>query len=289
MGVKLLGGAVSRDVGSRDVGFISSLAVELMSCLPHSDYRCGMDHLRMSLPDFDHSGFTNTDTALLKAQHVLVSALFNGIIQNLGVNFNLSPHQIAVLECLRAPHAQDLLRGVPIDGLGQHMSALEYRAILKYRLMIPLFPADEPCLEAHVNFLIDLLEGRSTLRPVDILVVGWEGGKHSYVDLTGVSPLVGLRDTRFVAGQAALKAESGMVAKHEMACLENQHVFTPFAFYTFGFLDPEAVNFLNRVKRVMHSNITVARTQKIAFRRIGFAIQKGVAVQLVARLPTSLL
>ncbi|KAL8253827.1 hypothetical protein R6Q59_032048, partial [Mikania micrantha] len=50
--------------------------------------------------------------------------------------------------------------------------------------------------------------GRSTLRPADILVFGWERGKHSCVDLTGVSPLVGLRYTGFVAGQAALKTES---------------------------------------------------------------------------------
>ncbi|KAL8224345.1 hypothetical protein R6Q57_019820 [Mikania cordata] len=118
-----------------------------------------------------------------------------------------------------APYAQDFCRVVPIDGLGQHMSALEYRAILKYRLMIHLFRADEPCLvchkvclnsfgehavhckelpgfkyrhdlvrdvlcdvlkranisakkEAPVNFLTDPLEGRSTLRPADILVFG---------------------------------------------------------------------------------------------------------------------
>ncbi|KAF5794491.1 hypothetical protein HanXRQr2_Chr08g0328661 [Helianthus annuus] len=32
---------------------------------------------------------------------------------------------------------------IPIDGLGQHMSPVEYRTILKYRLMIPLFPVDE--------------------------------------------------------------------------------------------------------------------------------------------------
>ncbi|KAL8189337.1 hypothetical protein R6Q57_028903 [Mikania cordata] len=38
-------------------------------------------------------------------------------------------------------------------------------------------------------------------------------GKHSCMDLTGVSPLVGLRDTGFVACQAALKAESGHVIK----------------------------------------------------------------------------
>ncbi|KAJ0622355.1 putative exostosin [Helianthus annuus] len=104
------------------------------------------------------------------------------------------------------------------------MSAVEYRAILRYRLMIPLFPVDEPCpvcrkacldsfgehaihckelsgfkyrhdwvrdvlcdvlkragisakKEAPVNFLTDPLEGRSTLRPADILVFGWEGGE----------------------------------------------------------------------------------------------------------------
>ncbi|KAL8261136.1 hypothetical protein R6Q59_025185 [Mikania micrantha] len=48
-----------------------------------SDYGCGMDRLRRSLPDFDLRSFTNNDTAPLKAQHVLESALFSGIIQNL--------------------------------------------------------------------------------------------------------------------------------------------------------------------------------------------------------------
>nr|GEV37005.1 putative exostosin-like protein [Tanacetum cinerariifolium] len=218
------------------------------------------------------------------------------------------------------------------------MSALEYRTILKYRLMIPLFPVDEPCpvcrkvcldsfgehavhcrelpgfkyrhdlvrdvlydvlkragisskkeAPAPVNFLTDPLEGRSTLRPADILVFGWAGGKHACVDLTGVSPLVGFRENGFVAGQAALKAESSKVAKHEKACLENQHVFIPFAFDTFGFLAPETEKFLNRVQRVVQSNCSTPKTQNFIFSRIGFAIQKGVAAQLVARLPAILL
>ncbi|GKA31056.1 hypothetical protein Tco_0717361 [Tanacetum coccineum] len=156
-----------------------------------------------------------------------------------------SPRQKAVVECLRAPRAQNFLTVIPIEGLGQHMSPLEYRTILKYRLMIPLFPVDEPCpvcrkvcldsfgehavhckelpgfkyrhdfvrdvlydvlkragissrKEAPVNFLTDPLEGRSTLRPADILVFGWAGGKHACVDLTGVSPLVGLRDNGLI-------------------------------------------------------------------------------------------
>ncbi|KAL8250287.1 hypothetical protein R6Q59_033980, partial [Mikania micrantha] len=80
-------------------------------------------------------------------------------------------------------------------------------------------------------------------------------------------------------------AGSDKVAKHEKTCLENQHVFTLFAFDTFGFLVPEAVNFPNRVHRFMNSNITAPMTQNVVFSRIDFAIQKRVAV--VARLPVS--
>ncbi|KAL8258412.1 hypothetical protein R6Q59_030453 [Mikania micrantha] len=75
------------------------------------------------------------------------------------------------------------------------------------------------------------MEGRSTLRPADLLVFGWAGGKHACVDLTGVSPLVGLRENGFVAGQAARKAESKKVDKHAKACAENQHIFVPFAYF----------------------------------------------------------
>ncbi|KAL4566873.1 hypothetical protein LXL04_030999 [Taraxacum kok-saghyz] len=70
--------------------------------------------------------------------------------------------------------------------------------------------------------------------------------KHACVDLTGVSPLVDLRSEDFTIGQAALKAASCKVMKHEKACIENQHVFIPFAFDTFGFLAPKAVDLLNR-------------------------------------------
>lgn len=42
-------------------------------------------------------------------------------------------------------HAQDFLLAIPIDGLGQHMSPVECRTILRYRLMILLFPIDDVC------------------------------------------------------------------------------------------------------------------------------------------------
>nr|GEX18693.1 putative reverse transcriptase domain-containing protein [Tanacetum cinerariifolium] len=240
---------------------------------------------------------------LKRAQNVLACALFSEIVKSLGASFDLSPRQKAVVECLRAPHAQNFLTVIPIEGLGQHMSALEYRTILKelpgFKYMHDLVSdvlhdvlkraGISSKKEAPVNFLTDPLEGRSTLRPADILVFGWAGGKHACVDLTGVSPLVGFRENGFVAGQAALKAESSKVAKHEKACLENQHVFIPFAFDTFGFLAPETEKFLNRVQRVVQSNCSTPKTQNFIFSRIGFAIQKRVAAQLVARLPAILL
>ena len=112
------------------------------------------------------------------------------------------------------------------------------------------------------------------------------GGLHACVDLTGVSPLVGLGCSTFTFGHAALKAASCKVTKHEKACLENQHVFIPFAFDAFGFLAPEAVELLGRVQRVMHNNVMMPRSMNVVFKRLGFAIQKGLAAQLVVRLPS---
>ncbi|GKC35025.1 hypothetical protein Tco_1047409 [Tanacetum coccineum] len=266
------------------------------------DYVSALACLRDTIPSFDFSVFTNKDTAPSKAQQTLASALFSEMVKDIKVHFDMTVRQKAVFECLRAPHAQDFLLAIPIDGLGQHMSPVEYRTILKYRLMIPLFPDDAICpvcrkacldsfgehacrisakKEAPVNFLTDPSDGRSTLRPADVLVFEWVGGKHACVDLTGVSPLVGLSSRGFTVGQAALKAASCKVAKHEKACIKNQHVFIPFAFDTFGFLAPEAVELLTRVQRVMNSNVMTPRSANVVFNRIGFAIQKGLAAQLI--------
>ncbi|KAK2384567.1 hypothetical protein QL285_071901 [Trifolium repens] len=62
------------------------------------------------------------------------------------VDFNKTTREKAVFGCLKAEHAQDFLLVISIDGLGQHMSPVEYRTIFRYRLMIPLFPKDEVCL-----------------------------------------------------------------------------------------------------------------------------------------------
>ncbi|GJR66407.1 hypothetical protein Tco_0012472 [Tanacetum coccineum] len=50
--------------------------------------------------------------------------------------------QKTLFECLHASYAQDFLLAIYIDGLGQHISPVEYRTIFKYHLMISLFSVD---------------------------------------------------------------------------------------------------------------------------------------------------
>ncbi|GJV65570.1 hypothetical protein Tco_1476398 [Tanacetum coccineum] len=57
----------------------------------------------------------------------------------------MTMRQKSIFECPREPHAQDFLLAILIDGLGQHMSPVEYRIILKYHLIILLFPVDVIC------------------------------------------------------------------------------------------------------------------------------------------------
>ena len=58
---------------------------------------------------------------------------------------------------------------------------------------------------------------------------------------------MGFSNRGFTVGQTALKAASYKVTKYEKSCIENQHVFIPFTFDTFGFLAPEAVELFNKV------------------------------------------
>ena len=69
-------------------------------CGMDSNYVCALACLRDMIPSFDFSGFTNKDTAPLKAQHALASALFSKIVHDIEVQFDLTVRQKAVFECL---------------------------------------------------------------------------------------------------------------------------------------------------------------------------------------------
>jgi hypothetical protein len=108
-----------------------------------ADFPNALDGLREMIPKLDFSNFTCKDTVPPKSQHDLASALFSKLVKDMEVNFQLTTRQKAVFGCLQATHAQDFLLAIPIKELGQHMSLVEYHTILKYRLIISLFPANE--------------------------------------------------------------------------------------------------------------------------------------------------
>jgi len=83
--------------------------------------------------------------SLVKHNMCLASALSNKSVQDMEVKFDTTTRQKTILGCLQAAHAQDFLLAISIDGLGKHTSPMKYCAILRYRLMIPLFPIDEVC------------------------------------------------------------------------------------------------------------------------------------------------
>ena len=60
-----------------------------------------------------------------------MSALFSKSVEDMEVKFDMTTRQKAIFGCLQAAHAQDFLLAIMIDGLGQHMSPVEYRTILR--------------------------------------------------------------------------------------------------------------------------------------------------------------
>jgi len=57
--------------------------------------------------------------------------------------------QKANLGCLQAAYAHDYLLAISINELGQHISIMEYRTILRCRLITPQFHIDAVCLVCH--------------------------------------------------------------------------------------------------------------------------------------------
>ncbi|GJZ91856.1 hypothetical protein Tco_0663921, partial [Tanacetum coccineum] len=115
----------------------------------YDDYVFALACLCGTIPSFDFSCFTNKDTAPSKPQQTLASAFFSEVVKYIEVHLDMTVRQKVFFECLRASHTQDFLLAIPIDRLSQHMSSVEYHTILKYRLMIPLFPVDAICPVCH--------------------------------------------------------------------------------------------------------------------------------------------
>lgn len=87
--------------------------------------------------------------------------------------------------------------------------------------------------DVPMNFMMTPKRGSMTLMPTNIFVNGCVWEKYTCVDLTEVSPFVGLGTRGFTVGQTILKEVSSKVAKHEKWCFDHQHTFLPFVVDTY--------------------------------------------------------
>jgi len=114
-----------------------------------------------------------------------MSTLFSKSVWNMEIQFDMDAKLNAIFGCLKATHAQDLLFAIPIDGLGQNMSPIEYCLILMYRLVIPLFPLMRFALFVvrhtsiplestyHCRKLLDYKYGHDFVRDVLLAIYRW--------------------------------------------------------------------------------------------------------------------
>jgi hypothetical protein len=140
--------------------------------------------------------------------------------------------------------------------------------------------------EAEVSFLTSRLNVDRGFCPADILIPSWSSGKPACIDVTIVSPMV--KSGNSVLGLSALsRAVDRKKQKYDSLCNDHGYTFIPFACDTFGGLSDESLSLLIKLQRSLSQSYQ-AREDVIVnyvFRKIGFAIFKGLAQQLAARWP----
>ncbi|GJW60994.1 hypothetical protein Tco_0110329 [Tanacetum coccineum] len=146
-------------------------------------------------------------------------------------------------------HTSDWLKVVLISRLGQTMNGRTYWCVLCYRLGVPLVSVLKPW-SACSKTLRQIFRKTMMYRVMD-------KGLDVCVDLTGLSPLTQTGMTDFVLGSAVIEAAQ--------------------------------LTLLKRIRKFFMTQDIGARIVVHIFKRIKFAIDRGVGAQIISRLPTNFL
>nr|GEW91878.1 protein altered xyloglucan 4 [Tanacetum cinerariifolium] len=172
--------------------------------------------------------FVTTNASAPHTMKTLAKCYFGVIEKDHVPRCLLSPRQVAILNCICAPHAQDFLFTIPIDNLGQRMTIVNPAPCCANRLAIPMFSEDGimMCKEAPMCFLSE--DGKD-LRPSDLLLFNWIQALHNAMEKK---------------------------RKYATKCADNGYKFIPFAFSTFGEFDKDALDTFSRIRSlsISHSN-----------------------------------
>ena len=124
-----------------------------------------------------------------------------------------------------------------------------------------------------------------SLRPADILIKH-KDNQHTCIDVTIVSPLSiskEFHEDGLVVGSLVLKAAKDKIKKHQESCANQDLSFVPFAADVCGIITTDASHLLRRFASNLAERMSrpYSYAMSLCRRRISFAIQHGVATQLL--------
>ena len=249
---------------------------------------------------------------------------FHGLLEN------ASPANKARLLSESASHAAAWLSVVPSIELGLHLEPNEYQVAVRWWLgldtsgtaMCPFCPGVglDPlghhcvtcrhggdvvwlhnllreaiaslCHTAHLSIAVEKGGGgHDHTRPADVLIAGWDRGKHAALDITVASPLCPaiLPEASHHSGAAANGAELRKLNANSTKCTELGWTCIPMAVETFGHWGREAQSVLSRLASHLSISLSQPRAAVVAdiYGRLNIILVRSVSRAILSRLPQS--
>ena len=250
--------------------------------------------------------------------------LFHGLLES------ASPANKARLLSESAPHAAAWLSVVPSIELGLHLEPNEYQVAVRWWLgldtsgtaMCPFCPGVglDPlghhcvtcrhggdvvwrhnllreaiaslCRTAHLSIAVEKGGGgHDHTRPADVLIAGWDRGKHAALDITVASPLCPaiLPEASHQSGAAANGAELRKLNANSTKCTELGWTCIPMAVETFGHWGRKAQGVLSRLASHLSISLSQPRAAMVAdiYGRLNIILVRSVSRAILSRLPQS--
>ena len=237
--------------------------------------------------------------------------------------------EVARLNSLSLPYAGAWLNCPPMPALGLHLRGVEFVAAVKFRLGLPIFNSAGPCpacdqpsdiLGDHAlvcgfggeriarhNFLRDALhetavaaglaptkEGRAlipgtNLRPADIFIPHWAGGRDAALDVTVTHPL----QDRTRAGAATTPGHAMNIAYDRKVagageqCRQQGIAFIPVVAESLGGWHPVAVEQIRKLGSALARHTGQEESEAISHltTRCSILLQRGLTAFLLNRVP----
>eukprot|EP00731_Ephydatia_muelleri_P036720 Em0311g4a len=133
--------------------------------------------------------------------------------------------------------------------------------------------------------------GHDHTRPADVLIAGWDRGKHAALDITMASPLCPaiLPEASHHSGAAANGAELRKLNANSTKCTELGWTCIPMAVETFGHWGREAQSVLSRLASHLSISLSQPRAAVVAdiYGRLNIILVRSVSRAILSRLPQS--